>query len=245
MKSLLGEILTDSPLSVVCFPFAGGGASVFSNWRNILPDNIAVYPLQLPGREHRITERPYRDMTQLVGDIAEEVQPLVRKKCIFFGHSMGAKIAFEVAKKVKKDTSLELCHFIVSACRAPHIKEPNPIHFLPEQAFVDSLQRFGGTPEEIINNGALMKFFLPMLQADFEIDETYVSAPDIKLQCPITAFGGTEDREATKEDIEPWHNYTDDDFTIKMFSCGHFFIKTLETLVLQELKRIFTQYMDK
>ncbi|MTI60087.1 MAG: thioesterase [Firmicutes bacterium] len=243
MKSLLDILQSkeDKQINLICFPFAGGGARAYYNWKRI-SKLASIYAISLPGRESKINEEPYRKMEILIDDLTEEISPLLNKKCIFFGHSMGAKIAFETAKKLEKMGSVQPYHLIVSGSRAPHIQELNPIYNLPDEEFIKALYRFEGTPKEILENKDLIRFFLPVLRADFTMDEIYYSKNNYPLKCPITALGGSKDREASLPEVEQWNEYTKNRFKMKIFKGGHFFIREQEEHVLEEIIRIIEQH---
>lgn len=225
------EELNEKDKILVCFPFAGGGASAYNGWKKNLDDIVGVCPVQLPGREDRIMEHPYQDMEQLIEDVVAELGKVEDEKIYLMGHSMGGKIAYEVAKKLEeKEKPVEM--LMVSGSRVPHIPESNPIYHLPDSQFISELKRFEGMPEEIMENKELMNFFLPMLRADFEMDETYYTQDTVSLKCPIVALGGSLDAEANEEDISMWKDYTTGTFEYKIFEGGHFFIKQQEKEVM-------------
>ncbi|QBE95158.1 Linear gramicidin dehydrogenase LgrE [Blautia producta] len=226
---------------LLCFPFAGGGASAFYGWNERLPDRVRSCPIQLPGREERIMEKPYVDMENLIDDVVSALY-CVKQELLIFGHSMGAKIAYEVSKRLEKEGKrVEV--LMVSGSRAPHIPEPNPIYHLSDEEFKKELGRFEGTPKEILDNQELLDFFLPMLRADFTMDEIYQSKDQAKLHCPIIALGGEADQEADWREIETWGAYTDAGFEYKIFPGGHFFIKTRESEVLSFIRKIIMEYV--
>lgn len=222
-----------------CFPFAGGGPAAFNEWIRVLKKlvNVTVCPIQLPGREERIMETPYVDMKLLIDDLYQVISKYSEYKLFFFGHSMGAKVAYEVAKRMEENGNI-ISHLIVSGSRTPHIPEPNPIYQLNDEDFKKGIERFEGTPKEILDNEELMGFFLPMLRADFTMDETYSTKNNTVLRCPITAFGGTLDKEADKNAILQWKEYTSNDFQTYFYEGGHFFIKEREREVLDRVAEI-------
>lgn len=134
---------------------------------------------------------------------------------------MGAKIAYEVAKELEKEKVIPKL-LIVSGSRPPYMKEPNPIYHLSDRDFKAGLGRFEGTPKEIMENEELLDFFLPMLRADFTMDETYQVKELKKLECPLIALGGLRDHEADEEMIRGWSGFTKGNFESRMFSGGHF-----------------------
>lgn len=220
------ELNEEESIGLICFPCAGNGASTFWNWQKYLPNWVGVYPVYLTGREERIMEKPYVNLMRLANDIAKEIVVFFDTPIVLFGHSMGGKIAYEVAKQMKKKYLIEVCHLIVSGTRAPNIAEKHPIYWLEDNEFVKELERFGGTPKEILTNKELISFFTPLLRADFIMDETYLDHEFYDVKCPITAFGGQNDCEVEIEELRAWSKYTTNKFFINMFTGSHFFIRT-------------------
>ena len=123
-----GENINSQDITLFCFPFAGGGASTYTSWIKKLKDKITVCPIQLPGREERIMEKPYTDMSELLRDLTDEIVIAIKGKYALWGHSMGGKIAYELEKYLENKGYQAQCIF-ASGCRIPNIPEPNPIGF--------------------------------------------------------------------------------------------------------------------
>lgn len=241
---LLSEPDPHDVLRIFCLPYAGGGAAMYRGWEKELPASIGVYPIYLPGREHRMTETPFTEMGALVEAIAEAITPYLQTPFILLGHSLGARISFELARRLRRSPGRKPCRLIVSGSRAPHVSEPRPLHKLPDQAFVQELRRFSGTPEVLLQNKELMELFLPTLRADFTLDETYIYSEEIMLDCPISAFAGTYDLEASREEMEVWSGCTRGAFTLDMIEGDHFFVKTNKAPLLTRLAAIIRDHME-
>ena len=225
-------------LRLFCFPYAGGGAPVFHSWPDELPQGVETCVIQLPGRGTRLLEKPYRRMNSLVIVLARALAPLLDKPFAIFGHSMGAWIGFELARRVRRERGLEPCHLFVSGASAPHLPQREmPLHALPENEFIDALRCVTGTPKEILESEELMRLITPTLRADFAIYETYTYLRRPALSCPITAFGGLKDRRLRKSDIEAWREETRGLFGMQMFPGDHFFIHTSTQPLLKLLAR--------
>ena len=218
-----------------CFPYAGGGASVYRGWQAGLPARVAVHPVQYPGRESRISESPAHSLEALAEGAAEAIRPMLDRPFAFFGHSLGARIAFETARILRGRWGISPGCLMVSASRAPHLPEPRPIHHLPDDAFTDELRRFSGTPEAILANPDFMAFYLPILRADFQADETYRHEIQPPLECPIAAFGGDSDPEAETEEISQWAKHTTGTFSLEMFAGDHFFLNPQQPALLKSI----------
>ncbi len=209
-----------------CFPYAGGSASIYRQWSELLPSDIEVCPIQLPGRENRSTEPPFTHATPLVQNLLPVLRPYLDLPYAFFGHSMGALISFELARQIRNQRYPEPQHLFVSSRRSPHIcASDSPIHQLPDTAFWEELRLYGGVPDTLLKNPQIAKFFLPLLRADFAIHETYKYTPGVRLSYPITAFGGLQDRKVESEEIIAWREMTNSDFNLHLFPGNHFFIR--------------------
>jgi len=216
------------------FPYAGGAPSSFAKWTTEFPSNIDVCIIHYPGRGSRFNESLIKDSFVLVEEIANAIQPELDKPFFFFGHSFGAVLAFEVARRISPQPQI----LFVSACGAPHVPNPNrPIHTLSDSEFIKSLQEFNGLPAEAVNNAELMELLLPVLRADFEAVENYqYTSSEHRLDCPIVAFGGADDSHVDRTRLDAWEYHTNDSFKSKIFQGDHFFITTARQSVIDSMK---------
>jgi medium-chain acyl-[acyl-carrier-protein] hydrolase len=221
-------------LRLFCFPYAGGGSLVFYHWPGALPPAIEVCSIQLPGREHRVKEPPFSELRPLLSALESALYVYLDRPFAFFGHSLGALIGFEMARRLRESHIPGLQHLFVSGCRAPHLPDPNlPIRHLPQDAFIRELHQYNGIPKVLLEDPEVMEFFLPLLRADFAIFETYHYHAGDPLDCSITAFGGLEDRKATEHEISQWRAMTLNHFHMRMFPGDHFFLNTQRQALLQ------------
>ncbi len=219
-----------------CIPYAGGGASVFRRWPSGLPDDVDVCAIQLPGRETRLMERPCSSLVSLVGDLSEALAPHLDRPFALFGHSVGALIGFELARRLRRRDGRLPVHLFVSGCPAPQVRDTGPpIHGLPEPEFLDRLRRFNGTPPEVFQHRELMELVVPVLRADFALRETYELVAESPLECPISAFGGSDDRDVPLPQVEAWREHTRSTFHLHTLPGGHFFLHTAQALLLERV----------
>lgn len=231
-------------LRLFCFPYAGGGASIYRSWSSDLPQEIEVCPVQLPGREHRITERPFTQFNLLIQTLAQALHPYLRTPFAFFGHSMGALISFELARLLRRQNDPTPVHLFVSAHRASQIAAADlPIHHLPELAFMEKLRRLNGTAQEVLENAELMQLLLPVLRADFAVCETYIYRPEEPLACPLSVFGGWQDSGVSYSDLQAWREQTRGSFSLRMYEGNHFFLYNSRIALLRAVCRDLTQHM--
>lgn len=227
---------------MICFPFAGGGAQSYSGWSTLMPEGIEVVAVKLPGREARMRETPVRDARSLVDEMLGEVQDYLDIPFVLYGHSLGALLAYEFARRLR-DTSLAPECLVVSARVPPHRRPPREsIHALPQDQFVEALRRMDGTPAEVLQDAGLMALVSPMLRADLAMNDEYVHADEPLLDCNIVAFGGLDDPDAGRGAMQAWGELTHGDFSMRMVPGGHFFIRSAPALFLRLLSiEIFEQ----
>jgi len=225
-------------LRLFCFPYAGTGASIFRTWPDGLPADVEVCPVQCPGRGTRLTETPFTQLSPLVQALAQALVPLLDKPFAFFGHSLGALVAFELARRLRRQSGVQPARLFVSADRAPQIPpRDRPIHALPEREFLLELRRLNGVPGKVLENAELMEIMLPVLRADFAVYETYVYSTEPPLDCFISSFGGLQDHRVSRGDLEAWRDQTSVSFSLRMFPGDHFFLNTTQPLLLQVLSQ--------
>ena len=239
----LKEPNSNDKIRIFCFPYAGGGASAYRNWGTYLPNYVGVYPIQIPGRENRITEKALTDMCKLTDKIVSAIHPYLDTPYLVFGHSLGAKISYEVCNELREKQDNAPCHLIVSGSRAPHIPEPEPLHHLQDVDFIEAMKRYSGMSKECLENRDLLNLFLPIFRADFILDETYCFTKYEKFDFPITALYGDQDQDSEIDTVEAWSEYTNTSFNKKVFHGEHFFIKTSEKEVLAYIKDIVSRYV--
>jgi medium-chain acyl-[acyl-carrier-protein] hydrolase len=223
-------------LRLFCFPYAGGGASIFRNWPDALEPGVEVLAVQLPGRETRIREACYTLMSTLMPVLRQALLPYFGAPFAFFGHSVGALIAFELARQLRRQGDPAPVQLFVSGHRAPHLADRDPpIHQLPDAQFLEELRRLKGTPKQVLENLELLDLLLPALRADFALYENHAYSPEAPLDCPISAFGGRQDQEVSREELEAWRDQTTRSFMLEMFEGDHFFLQSTQRALLQAL----------
>src|SRR6478609_4610386 len=106
--------LTHARCRLICLPHAGAGASMFNDWPGLLPPEVEVVGVQLPGRQDRIKEKPFTDVSRLVATVAHVIRPLLDLPVAFFGHSGGALLAFELARALQRRGEADIVGFFPS-----------------------------------------------------------------------------------------------------------------------------------
>lgn len=216
----------DAPFRLICFPYAGGGASAFTDWAETIPEHIELCIVQMPGREERLGEPLITDMPTLVDALIPEITELADRPFAFLGHSMGAIVCYEAARRLRDIGAAEPAHLFLSARAAPQLQDNSePLRFLDNQEFMDRLhQTYGAVPDAIRKSSALQDVFLPILRADVELLETYEDVASDLLDCPITALGGVSDPANSAAMLAGWRERTAARFAQHEFPGDHFFI---------------------
>lgn len=228
-------------MTVFCFPFAGGSSTTFHAWLDHLHLDAEIITVQMPARGSRLADEPCDNMGDLVESLFLNILPLISKPYLFFGHSMGSKVAFELARKLHQCELPMPVHFISSGCPAPFLPRcVDPIHALPEAEFIDCLAKLNGTPERVLRNRELMSILMPALRADFKILETYIGSNDVLLPSTITLCGGAGDKSVAQSDILAWRSLFQQSGDLHMFDGGHFFINDSVELLVSKINHIIS-----
>ena len=221
-------------MRVFCLPYAGGGAAIYQPWTRLAPPALQVAAIQLPGREHRLAEPAYSDVHALVPPLLDGIRTHLDRPFAIFGHSMGALIAFELARELRRRGMPQPVRLFVSAHRAPHLPDRRPpIHALPGAEFWPALRKLGGTPDEVLEHHELMALVEPMLRADFKLCETYAFREEPPLEIPLSVFGGSEDPGVGRDELEAWSEVTRAPVNVEMFPGDHYYLHHSHQLVLR------------
>jgi surfactin synthase thioesterase subunit len=208
---------------LLCLPHAGAGASVYRSWGAVLPDRIAVCPVQLPGRESRLLEAPYQQIRPLVRDLVAAFADLLAEPYALYGHSLGAIVAFELAREARARGLAAPVHLFVSGRHAPHLPDLHPpMRDLPLDQLAEALRAFGGTPDSVLADLGLMETMAPLLRADSSVNETNAYVEQPPLDVPVTAFAATSDVRASIDQVSAWEEQTTKGFRMYMLPGGHF-----------------------
>lgn len=226
-----------SRVRIFCLPYAGGSAFLFRLWQVGLSPEIEVCPVQLPGRENRLSETSFTHLTPLVQTLAPILRPFIEVPFALFGHSLGALICFELTRELRRLYDMQPLHLFVASYAAPQLPYPLPlISHLPDDQFLRHIRSFNGTPEQFFEEPELLELFLPLLRADFSISETYSYTSERPLDCPITAIGGWEDPHIDRAMLSAWEAQTTNSFNLRLLPGDHFFIDQSRDALLKVIQ---------
>lgn len=222
--------------TLFCLPYAGGSAiTVFRSWARQLPDTIGLQPVELPGRGGRLREPVIERWESLLDDVLATVRRQAGgRPCALYGHSLGALLAFECARRLRRAGGPEVVELFVSGHRAPHLPSfVPPMHDLPRPEFIDRLRDYDATPELVLQNAELMDLFEPILRADMTLSERYAFTDDGQLDCPIVVFGGRDDPHTDLASLYAWERHTTARCPVRVYPGGHFFVNQFESEIIK------------
>jgi medium-chain acyl-[acyl-carrier-protein] hydrolase len=223
---------------VLSFPHAGGSAAAYRNWRTFASPGIDFCPVELPGRGSRNSEAPLTSLAELVERIAGPIEPLLDVPFAFFGHSVGARIALECARRLQARDGRTAVHLFLSGRGARQVEERaiDP-HRMTDDALISMLRCLGGTPRAVLEHRGLIAALLPTIRADLALAGSQGISDAGSLSCPVTAFGGSDDASVDPDALEAWRHATLGHFRTCWIPGGHFYPPIGIATVMREILR--------
>jgi medium-chain acyl-[acyl-carrier-protein] hydrolase len=225
----------NAALRLFCFPFAGGGSTAFHAWPAHLTEEVDLFAAVLPGRLQRFAEPPYERIEPLVEELTRAVAPLLDHPFALFGHSMGALIAFELARELARTGRIPDRLFL-SGCGAPHLKFPLAFSGLPDDQFLKAVASLNGMPEQVLADVEFQRIILPALRADFTLTEAYRYEPGPPLSCPIVVYSAVDDTAVNPGSLESWSLHTSSTCSVRIL-LGNHSLSSCEQAILADLCR--------
>jgi surfactin synthase thioesterase subunit len=233
------------PVSLFCLPFAGGSAHFYHAWGQLDLGPIHGYAVELPGRGLRLREPLMSEFSDLVRDLAETLAPVLTPPYAFFGHSLGAFLAFEFIHALEKSGARMPVHLFVSACRAPHMpRRIRSWHALPEDDLIAEIERLNGTSPGALHDEQIREMMMPMFRADFRLGEEYSYVPRRPVTVPVTVLGGASDPLVTPDELDAWSEHTSDFRGSLLFSGGHFYLTEHASEVVAVVRGVLTPHTE-
>lgn len=226
-------VVPDARTRLFCFPYAGGGPAVFRNWTARLAPDVDLVGIRIPGRESRLRESPYSDWGCLVDDVVAELTPLFHLPFVLYGHSFGAMLAYEVARRLRSTRTTMPRMLILAACRSPDAPPRIPAPWdCASEVFWEWVVSLHGNVSTVVEDAVLRAAVEPAFRADLRLANIWRNAPSVVLDLPIVTFGGEADHIVSRADIAGWAAYTSRAFRHVEFAGGHFFLHTSELHVI-------------
>lgn len=224
-----------SRVRLVCFPHAGGSASFYFPVSAALSPSVEVLAVQYPGRQDRRADKLIDKIWELADRIFEALQSWVDRPLAFFGHSMGAVVAFEVARRLEQKTNTTLIVLFASGRRAPSYHRNEGVHLRDDDGLVAELKRLNGTDTKLLGDEELLRMILPAVRSDYKAIETYLPPPGPGLNCPVTVFVGDSDPKTTIDEASAWRRHSIGIFDMRVFSGGHFYLVFHQEAIIEAI----------
>ncbi len=221
-------------MRLFCVPHSGAGAAVYRPWDRLLPRDVELVSIRLPGREARFREPAFSRLDDLVPELTGNLTPLLDVPYAWFGHSMGALVAFETCREIRRLGLPEPAWLAISSRPAPHLATGSvsvlglpgqtPARDATDEEFATLVAALNGTPGEVSGGTAALAPFIPTLRADLLVIETYTYRPEPPLDLPISVFGGEQDPVARLDELRAWDVHSSVSCTVRTFPGGHFYL---------------------
>ncbi|WP_242886053.1 thioesterase II family protein [Actinomadura litoris] len=219
-----------------CLPHAGGSAVSYRSWTKEADPSVEVRAVQYPGRADRLADPLVGAAHELARLVAGAMAPLLDRPAALFGHSMGAVVAYEVARLLQERGSAPV-HLFASGARPPHDRGDDRVSDRDDEGVLAEMTRLGGTDAEILADPELRELVLPYVRNDFALVENYAHLPGTRLEVPVTVIVGDDDPHVTPAQARRWAELTDGPFAMTVMEGGHFYLTPHQSAVIAEIHR--------
>ncbi|MEU3457150.1 alpha/beta fold hydrolase [Micromonospora sp. NPDC006766] len=229
-----------APIRLVCLPHAGGSAGYYFPVSRALSPHVEVLAVQYPGRQDRRHEPGIGSLQELARDVYEQLRYPDERPLALFGHSMGASVAYEVARLLEED-GIVPAHLFVSGRRAPSQHRDERVHLQNDAGLVAEMHRLDGTAGGLLDDPDVLRMVLGVIRNDYRAAETYRWQPGPRLHCPITALTGDRDPKVNLVEAASWRDHTEAAFRLSVFDGGHFYLNSHQADVLDTIRTALTR----
>ncbi|MFE0192292.1 thioesterase II family protein [Streptomyces sp. NPDC058989] len=220
---------------LVCLPHAGGAAGFYFPVSAALAPRVDVLAVQYPGRQDRRKEPCIDSLPELARQVVPRLLPWTDRPLALFGHSMGASVAFEVARTLEHEHGVVPVVLFASARRAPSAHRDEFVHRQSDDRLIRDVEELSGTDAQLLRDPEMRSMVLPALRGDYKAAETYRYVPGPGLSCPVTALIGDADPRVTVEEARAWATHTTGAFDLKTYRGGHFYLNEHSDAVVREI----------
>lgn len=225
----------DAATQLLCLSHAGGSASFYFGVSRALSPEIDVLAAQYPGRQDRLREPCLNSIDDLADGVVAALKPLTGRPITILGHSMGATLGFEVARRLESAGVMPTALF-ASGRTAPHRNREETAHLRDDPGLIEVVKALGGTETAVLDDEDLLAMVLPAIRADYTAVGTYEYRPGPRLTCPIIALTGDNDPRVTIDETDAWREHTSGDFELAVYPGGHFFVNDHVQDILQRIR---------
>ncbi|MFF8772954.1 thioesterase II family protein [Kitasatospora sp. NPDC015120] len=230
----------DAAVRLVCLPHAGGSASYFLPVSRAMPPSVDVLCVQYPGRQDRRAEPLVDNVPDLADQVFAALLPWTDRPLALFGHSLGATLAFEVARRLERQKGLVAAGLFASGRRAPSTHRTETVHLRDDDGLIAEIRGLSGTDDRLLGDEEILRMILPATRADYRAAETYAYEPGEALRCPLSALVGDDDPKVTVDEAAAWADHTEGPFDLRVFPGGHFYLADHQAAVIEALTERLT-----
>jgi surfactin synthase thioesterase subunit len=211
-------------VTLICLPHAGGSATYFRPLSAMVSPAVEVLSVQYPGRQDRRAERPLETITGLAEEILATLRTYRDRRLVLFGHSMGACVGYEIARRMAREPSCTLLGLIASGRCAPSRTRNNGVHLRDDEGVISEIRALNGTDASWLTDDDMIRMILPAVRSDYQAVETYAFESGPPLQVPVSVLVGDADPQVTVAEADDWRGFTAKKFRMRTFPGGHFYL---------------------
>jgi pyochelin biosynthetic protein PchC len=226
---------------LVVLPHAGGSASFFHSWGTAFDSTTEVLVARYPGRHDRLTDPCVESMDELADHVTEALLPRLDVPLTLFGHSMGASLAYEVARRLEERHATSPAALHVSSRKAPHRVAPRTLHREGDEALIAEVRRLGGTDGTLLDDPDLREIVMPAIRADFKVVGTYGPREPVPVGCPVYAYIGDNDQSTAPEQMADWADVAPVGFRLTVLPGHHFYLVEQREAVTSAIARSWAE----
>lgn len=233
-----------SGVRLVVLPHAGGSATYYHPFSKALHPEIEVLSVQYPGRQDRRHEAPVEDIGTLADQVVAALGDQPQEPLALFGHSMGALVGFEVARRLERNGTPPVALFL-SARRAPGTTRIENVHLRDDSGLLDEVKELSGTDPRVLQDPELLSLLLPAIRSDYRAVETYACSPGAAVGCPVSVLVGDSDPRVTTQDARAWLAHATGRFDLRVFSGGHFYLAEHKDAIADHVRGVLAPYLRR
>lgn len=211
MTNSYRQLSTGSRGVLVCFPWVGAGSLPFRRWSPLMPEGVALWAARTAGKEDRLREPAPTDWDALVRELVDDLPSGV--PMVFFGHCLGALIAFEMAVELDR-RGLPTPERLMVVGAPPALSEGGQ----PPADAYEAAGESGAVPEHVLNDPDLFSLIAPMISSDLRLAARYRHTGGQQVNVPIDVLVASDAPPEETAAGEAWADVTSRGITLTVIN---------------------------